>query len=100
MSMIKPRTLSGFMELLPAKQAQMEKMMQILRETYALYGFATLDTPIIGSRDSGQKAPLVAGADRNEIITWRTVIPGLQPVQFSVRIIHRSLRVFMVKMQE
>ena len=47
MSMIKPRTLSGFMELLPAKQAQMEKMMQILRETYALYGFTTLDTPVI-----------------------------------------------------
>ena len=47
MSMIKPRTLSGFMELLPAKQAQMEKMMASLRETYALYGFATLDTPVI-----------------------------------------------------
>ena len=47
MSVIKPRTLSGFMELLPAKQAQMEKMMSILRETYALYGFATLDTPVI-----------------------------------------------------
>ncbi len=47
MSMIKPRTLSGFMELLPAKQAQLEKMMSILRETYALYGFATLDTPVI-----------------------------------------------------
>ena len=47
MEIIKPRTLSGFMELLPAKQAQMEKMMQILRETYALYGFATLDTPVI-----------------------------------------------------
>ena len=47
MSMIKPRTLSGFMELLPAKQAQMEKMMSILRQTYALYGFATLDTPVI-----------------------------------------------------
>ena len=47
MSMIKPRTLSGFMELLPAKQAQMERMMEILRQTYALYGFATLDTPII-----------------------------------------------------
>ena len=47
MSMIKPRTLSGFMELLPDKQAQLEKMMAILRETYALYGFATLDTPII-----------------------------------------------------
>ena len=47
MSMIKPRTLSGFMELLPGKQAQMERMMAILRETYALYGFAALDTPVI-----------------------------------------------------
>ena len=47
MNIIKPRTLSGFMELLPAKQAQMERMMQILRETYSLYGFAALDTPVI-----------------------------------------------------
>ena len=30
MERIKPRTLSGFMELLPAKQARLEKMMQIL----------------------------------------------------------------------
>ena len=47
MNIIKPRTLSGFMELLPQKQAQLEKMMQILRNTYALYGFAPLDTPAI-----------------------------------------------------
>ncbi len=47
MDIIKPRTLSGFMELLPQKQAQLEKMMQILRDTYALYGFAPLDTPAI-----------------------------------------------------
>ena len=47
MSMIKPRTLSGFMELLPGPQAQMERMMSILRETYSLYGFAALDTPVI-----------------------------------------------------
>ena len=47
MNIIKPRTLSGFMELLPAKQAQMERMMQILRDTYSLYGFAALDTPAI-----------------------------------------------------
>ena len=47
MNIIKPRTLSGFMELLPAKQAQLERMMKILRETYALYGFAALDTPAI-----------------------------------------------------
>jgi len=47
MERIKPRTLSGFMELLPGKQLQMEKMMQILRDTYARYGFAPLDTPAI-----------------------------------------------------
>ena len=47
MERIKPRTLSGFMELLPAKQARLEKMMQILRDTYSLYGFAALDTPAI-----------------------------------------------------
>ena len=47
MEKIKPRTLSGFMELLPQKQAQMERFMQVLRETYSLYGFAPLDTPII-----------------------------------------------------
>ena len=47
MSQIKPRTLSGFMELLPEKQIQLERMMTILRNTYSLYGFAPLDTPVI-----------------------------------------------------
>ena len=47
MDIIKPRTLSGFMELLPGKQARFERMMEILRNTYASYGFAALDTPVI-----------------------------------------------------
>ena len=47
MEIIKPRTLSGFMELLPGKQLRFEKMMEILRTTYASYGFAPLDTPVI-----------------------------------------------------
>ena len=47
MERIKPRTLSGFMELLPEKQARLERMMQVLRDTYSLYGFAPLDTPAI-----------------------------------------------------
>ena len=47
MEIIKPRTLSGFMELLPDKQAQFERMLEILRRTYASYGFAALDTPVI-----------------------------------------------------
>ena len=47
MEIIKPRTLSGFMELLPGKQIRFEKMVEILRSTYASYGFAPLDTPVI-----------------------------------------------------
>ena len=47
MDIIKPRTLSGFMELLPQKQQQFEKMVDVLRRTYASYGFAPLDTPAI-----------------------------------------------------
>ena len=47
MDIIKPRTLSGFMELLPGKQIQFERMAEILRRTYASYGFAPLDTPVI-----------------------------------------------------
>ena len=47
MEIIRPRTLSGFMELLPEKQLKMERMMAVLRQVYGLYGFAPLDTPII-----------------------------------------------------
>ncbi len=47
MNIVKPRTLSGFMELLPEKQAKLERMVQILRDTYSAYGFAPLDTPAI-----------------------------------------------------
>ena len=45
--MQKPRTLSGFMELLPQKQAQFDRIAHIIRNSYALYGFTALDTPVI-----------------------------------------------------
>ena len=43
----KPRTLSGFMELLPDKQVQFDRMVELLRRSYSLYGFTPLDTPVI-----------------------------------------------------
>ena len=46
-----PRTLSGFMELLPGPQQQLEQIMEILRRTYSLYGFTPLDTPVIESSE-------------------------------------------------
>ena len=51
MAKITPRTLSGFMELLPGPQQQMERIMEILRKTYSLYGFTPLDTPVIESSE-------------------------------------------------
>ena len=51
MEKVKPRTLSGFMELLPEKQVLFDKMTDKLREVYALYGFTPLDTPVIESAE-------------------------------------------------
>ena len=50
MEKIQPRTLSGFMELLPGPQQQMERIMQTLRQIYSSYGFTPLDTPLIEDR--------------------------------------------------
>ena len=51
MAQVKPRTLSGFMELLPADQQKMELLLSALRESYALYGYTPLDTPILESSE-------------------------------------------------
>ena len=51
MERIKPHTLSGFMELLPAPQVRMERIMEALRESYASFGFTPLDTPVIEASD-------------------------------------------------
>ena len=36
MAKLKPRTLSGFLELLPERQVQFERMVETLRRTYSL----------------------------------------------------------------
>ena len=51
MAKVTPRTLSGFMELLPGDQLKMERMTEILRESFASYGFTPLDTPLIESAE-------------------------------------------------
>lgn len=48
---IKPRTLPGFMELLPAEQVLFNKMMDIIRASYEKFGFVPLDTPLIESSE-------------------------------------------------
>ncbi len=51
MAKVSPRTLSGFMELLPQSQMKMERMMEVLRRSYSVYGFTPLDTPVIESAE-------------------------------------------------
>ena len=47
MNRIKPRTLSGFMELLPAEQMYFDAIKRSLSDSFALYGFTPLDTPLM-----------------------------------------------------
>ena len=47
MAKTEPRTLSGFMELLPSDQILFEQMKNTIEETYQKFGFLPLDTPII-----------------------------------------------------
>ena len=42
-----PRTLPGFMELLPNEQILFDKIKQIIEDTYKNFGFLPIDTPII-----------------------------------------------------
>ena len=47
----KPRTLSGFMELLPQEQILFNQMVDTIRSTYEKFGFLPLDTPVIELSD-------------------------------------------------
>lgn len=44
---VEPRTLSGFMELLPKDQVIFEKIKSEMEKVYRKYGFYPLDTPVL-----------------------------------------------------
>ena len=47
MSIVKPSTLPGFMELLPKDQMLFNEMRDIIRENFEKHGFLPIDTPVI-----------------------------------------------------
>ena len=47
MKKVEPRTLSGFLELLPEEQILFNNLKEIIESTYQKYGFLPLDTPVI-----------------------------------------------------
>ena len=51
MKKIEPRTLSGFMELLPSEQILFNQMKEKIQKTYEKFGFLPLDTPVIESAE-------------------------------------------------
>ncbi len=51
MAKVEPRTLSGFMELLPNEQILFNQMKETIQKTYEKFGFLPLDTPIIESAE-------------------------------------------------
>lgn len=48
---VQPRTLTGFMELLPNDQVLFNQMVAIIQKSYEKFGFLPLDTPIIEMSD-------------------------------------------------
>ena len=48
---VEPRTLPGFMELLPNDQIQFNNLMDKIRKSYEKFGFLPLDTPVIEMAD-------------------------------------------------
>ncbi|HIT85621.1 MAG TPA: histidine--tRNA ligase [Candidatus Ornithomonoglobus intestinigallinarum] len=49
MEKVKPRTLTGFMELLPGEQIEFDRFTDVLKQSYIKYGFYPLDTPVLES---------------------------------------------------
>ncbi|MFC1700608.1 histidine--tRNA ligase [Patescibacteria group bacterium] len=48
---IEPTILPGFMELLPEDQIAFNRILRIIKQTYELFGFSPIDTPVIEKTD-------------------------------------------------
>ena len=51
MEKVTPKTLSGFMELMPNEQVLFNQMKETIQKTYEKYGFLPIDTPVIESSE-------------------------------------------------
>ena len=51
MEIVKPRTLPGVMELLPREQIAFQRLLATIRDTYELFGFLPVETPVMELKD-------------------------------------------------
>ncbi|AMV24365.1 Histidine--tRNA ligase [Gemmata sp. SH-PL17] len=69
MSLITPRTLSGFRDYLPAVMLAREEVLRRAREVYRSYGFTPIDTPACESLD----VLLGKGGDESDKLVYRVL---------------------------
>ena len=65
MERIQPRTLPGFMELLPNDQIAFNEIKEKIQKSYERFGFLPLDTPII--EDAGVLLAKAGGETEKQI---------------------------------
>ncbi len=96
MNKVQPKTLSGFMELLPNEQILFNQMQDKIRSTYEKFGFLPIDTPVIEVRSPVIKHGLYAGINEpiDEDIASKKFLNATSPnisLHFFIMIIKLSL---------
>ena len=78
---VKPRTLSGFVELLPKDQIKFNNMLNIIKEVYESFGFLPLDTPILEAKEvllakaGGETEKQIYSVDDDKVMRFDLTVP-------------------------
>lgn len=72
MNKVQPKTLPGFMELLPKDQVKFNQMKETIQHSYEKFGFLPLDTPVIEL--SNVLLAKAGGETENKFIDLKKVI--------------------------
>ncbi len=78
---VKPRTLSGYMELLPKDQIKFNNMVDVIKRNYEYFGFLPLDTPILEASDvllakaGGETEKQIYRVDDDKVMRFDLTVP-------------------------
>ena len=78
---VKPRTLSGYMELLPKDQIKFNNMIDVIKRNYEYFGFLPLDTPILEASDvllakaGGETEKQIYRVDDDKVMRFDLTVP-------------------------
>ncbi len=78
---VKPRTLSGYMELLPKDQIMFNNMLEVIKKNYEYFGFLPLDTPILEASEvllakaGGETEKQIYRVDDDKVMRFDLTVP-------------------------